>query len=178
MDTKATNGGNNNSDYGESLSWRAPDPERCHRCEVQYKLQKKEQQQPPSSESTSGCMPLLEATIYARTVRVRVTPEPVLEATVDGRDIIICYVKIDGQKTCGGGNNNSIYGESPAKQVTWGSPLEEEEEALPTDAKSQQIQSSSPRHFRTAATLDYKITHVPHYESILGVRNLQSKSYA
>jgi len=117
------------------------DPKRCHQCELQYKLQ-----QQSSSSSSSNFTSLLEAIIDERTVRVKVTPKPALEATVNGSDIT-CYVTLGGQSNGGSDHSNDDddnNGSSPAKRVTWSDPLDgeeqEENDTIPKDATTQQIQ--------------------------------------
>jgi len=79
------------------------DPKRCYKCEEEYKQRKEHEQQLTSTTRTT--LPILEATLSNnQTVRVRVTPEPLLEANVNGKDVSVSIV-LNSRGTNGSSNN-------------------------------------------------------------------------
>jgi hypothetical protein len=117
--------GGANVDAEPSPAGSTRDPIRCHQCDLLrragHQRHRSLQQQPPSSSSSSlpSSLPptssssasssstpfLLEAATGGRTLFVRVSPEPALEAIVDGQEIV-CILSLAGRKTTSTGGEN------------------------------------------------------------------------
>jgi len=78
------------------------DPKRCYKCEEEYKRRKEKQH----ATTTQSSLSILEATLSNnQTVRVRITPEPLLEANVNGKDVSVSIV-LNSRGTNGSSSNN------------------------------------------------------------------------
>ena len=84
-----------------------------------------------SSSTTNN--DILEAFIHNRTIRVRVMPQPVLEANLNERDVTVSII-FSGTTTTTNGSNGQRR-----KRVTWGAPLDEKEEEVDNDPTSRKI---------------------------------------
>jgi len=106
----AVSNDNNAADNDMSLEVQEQDirdPKRCYKCEEEYK-QRKEHEQQLTSSATQISLPILEATLSNnQTVRVRITPEPLLEANVNGKDVSVSIV-LNSRGTNGSSINNRI----------------------------------------------------------------------
>ena len=95
------------------------DPKRCYKCEEEYKRRKEHEQQHTST--TQSSLPVLEATLSNnQTVRVRITPEPLLEANVNGKDVSVSIVLNSGGTNDGSNNeaNNTTKSSKEANGLT------------------------------------------------------------
>jgi len=115
-----SNDSNANADDNNDMSLEVEqeqdtrDPKRCYKCEEEYKRRKEHEQQHTSSSATQT-LPILEATLSNnQTVRVRVTPEPLLEANVNGKDVSVSIV-LNSRSTNGSSINN---GDNHTKKST------------------------------------------------------------
>jgi hypothetical protein len=83
----------NSSSIVEPLSMTTRDPKRCYQCAVNHQ---KTGGRHVSTTAAACSLSLLEATIENRVVVVRVAIEPLLEANVNGRDMM-CIVTLRGR---------------------------------------------------------------------------------
>ena len=106
--TNANHDNNNDMSLEVQEQQETRDPKRCYKCEEEYKRRKEhEQQQRTPSSATQTSLPILEATLSNnQTVRVRITPEPVLEANVNGKDVSVSVVLNSRVRTSGSSNSN------------------------------------------------------------------------
>ena len=107
-----------NNDMSLEVEQDARDPKRCYKCEEEYK-QRKEHEQQQSSTTSRTSLPILEATLSNnQTVRVRITPEPSLEANVNGKDVSVSVVLNSGGGTNDSSNNvNNITKKKSPKEA-------------------------------------------------------------
>jgi len=113
---------NNADDNGMSLEvvQETRDPKRCYKCEEEYKRRKEHEQQRTSS-ATQTSLPILEATLSNnQTVRVRITPEPLLEANVNGKDVSVSVVLNSGDINGSSSNNGNDNTKKSSKEATNG----------------------------------------------------------